>query len=611
MSLGENGTLSDMNEIDLSSTTSRDAPWLLEGDYREALIHLAWVVEQRNRYVVFGMVELFPSELPSPDETAEEEWDYRDNGVTHRVYVKRCRLSLDQALLWYADCRAGTIILPGDRQRDGSAKVLVTSPLFADPPWPQVVSATSLPFVSPTWGTVRIHHLLPTDTLPILARLLRPEHADVMRWFSDHLLFDLVTYHEWIGSVHLVAPNPVFRELERRPGALGSDGTESTFARLVARAGQTLDGLQLIMTEYGPTGITETRSIDVTRPDLHVPHIGTVTSVDHRIVCPRRGVLDWSGPMEYGGGILINVHASVTRRVVDVPGPQGRTVESYAQQLIDSTTQTKIEGPRRTASPMREIHRLRQLHLARRANQQRIEMWFRDNQDEATRLVRGLLSSARSRVWIIDPYFSTVELFSFAMAVTVRDIPVTIVTSAVHLKEKDRVLSKAKAGEVLRRQIGHLEQHQRFHVLVMTGNPPLVHDRFLVIDDTVWFSGNSLHTLGKRAGMIVKLAQPERVIAELERIIDDERVVSLDRWIETRRNEDWIQRLLARADRRVRAYMKRVLPNKWRGRPLRILLNRNRRRMGKSRSTRGSPNGTASVKGASPAEESRNRGEHR
>lgn len=48
----------------------------------------------------------------------------------------------------------------------------------------------------------------------------------------------------------------------------------------------------------------------------------------------------------------------------------------------------------------------------------------------------------------------------------------------------------------------------------------ILHDRFLVIDDTVWFLGNSLNTLGDKASLIVKLPNPDEVIDQLEGMLD-------------------------------------------------------------------------------------------
>ena len=43
-----------------------------------------------------------------------------------------------------------------------------------------------------------------------------------------------------------------------------------------------------------------------------------------------------------------------------------------------------------------------------------------------------------------------------------------------------------------------------------------MHDRFLIVDGTVWLSGNSLHTLGERAGVIVRLPDPTPIISGIK-----------------------------------------------------------------------------------------------
>ena len=49
-------------------------------------------------------------------------------------------------------------------------------------------------------------------------------------------------------------------------------------------------------------------------------------------------------------------------------------------------------------------------------------------------------------------------------------------------------------------------------IRILTGKQSPVHDRFLIVDNIVWLSGNSLNTIGERAGMIIKLPDPEPVI---------------------------------------------------------------------------------------------------
>ncbi len=528
-------------------------------DYRYALIHLAWLVVQRQRYLVFGLVELFPFELPAPDATQEEAWHYRDDeNAPHRVFVRRFLLPADEALRWYDECRVGRVVMPGETNPPPD-KLVATTGLSEDPPWPGLVAANDLPFVSSAWGTVRIHHLLQAGYLTAVTYLKQQD--DAMKWLSEHLLFDFCEYREWVGSMHLVAPNPVFRELDRRR-EIASDGTESTIVRIVPRAGQNLTGLRLHLTEHGPTGIMTIPAVDVTEPTTRIAHRGTVESVGHMVVCPQRGVLDWSNATPYIGAINLDIDMSTGTRTVEVPDTKGRPGKPYTFPIIDNMRSMHVGQPHPN-TPMRDIQGVQLARQFRQANEQRAEEWFRDSREEAEKRVRDLIGAARRSVWIIDPYFSAAEYYRFALRVARPNVDVVIVTSAIHLAKDDRAFPGTDAGTVFLEQIGRFRPHLPVTALVMTGRHPAVHGRFLVVDDTVWLSGNSLHTLGERAGMIVKLANSARVIEQLQRIIDSDRVISLEKWTENRQHStpprDPIARLVWLAQMRLRG----VLPKRW------------------------------------------------
>ena len=51
--------------------------------------------------------------------------------------------------------------------------------------------------------------------------------------------------------------------------------------------------------------------------------------------------------------------------------------------------------------------------------------------------------------------------------------------------------------------------------LIVKGKSPLLHDRFLVIDDEVLFLGNSLNALGARASLILAVPDSEPILAKL------------------------------------------------------------------------------------------------
>ena len=62
------------------------------------------------------------------------------------------------------------------------------------------------------------------------------------------------------------------------------------------------------------------------------------------------------------------------------------------------------------------------------------------------------------------------------------------------------------------------------------------HDRFIIIDDKeVWFSGNSLNSLGKKAGAIIQLPDPVEILNKLDKIRQTaDTLLPLPQWLEKR-----------------------------------------------------------------------------
>jgi hypothetical protein len=93
-----------------------------------------------------------------------------------------------------------------------------------------------------------------------------------------------------------------------------------------------------------------------------------------------------------------------------------------------------------------------------------------------------------------------------------------------------------ETGDMLFQCLQAQAENSNIKVLVMTGELPTVHDRFLVIDNAVWFTGNSLNQIGERAGMMISVPAPLEVIAKLEGIMQDNlRTKPLDVWVAARK----------------------------------------------------------------------------
>jgi len=503
-------------------------PAIKGDDYDYALLHLAWYRDDQHRFLIFAMVELFPSEYPPPEPTKEFSLKTRRFGKKSCVYLRRFLMRAHEALAWYRACRDGSPVIP---KADCQAFAQLKYTSFAEEPaWPYLVTSLDLPFH--WWGTVRSHHLLqaspPQDVSKIFTDTL------VVGWLSDRLFFDLLEHEEWIGSANLIAPNPLLRMFHQGLG-VNPDGSEVSDCHFVVRAGKNTTNTVFCLTEHRPTGIAAFHETPLDRRYIQIPHAGRTEEVSSFIHSRDYGVLDWDKPAGFIRRIGLQM-AIREERTVAIAASGGKPAETYEySRFVDQPS--SVVGEPESGTPITMRVREAKAQRDRRRDAERLgQKWFHGDEQEARIFVRSLISTARRRVVIVDPYFASIELFRFALAISRSEVEVTVLTAAEdNLKKADRSDPGREAGEVLLSQIEALRQHGQFEAFVMTGSPPPVHDRFLVIDDEAWLSGNSLHSIGERAGMMIKLPDPGIVVKELDKILGGDRVKKLEDWVTDRR----------------------------------------------------------------------------
>jgi hypothetical protein len=504
---------------------------LIEGDFQHAVVQVVCLLYEKKYHLVFASAELLPAELPAPAAEpiiSEEAGRLGGNG---RIFYARYVVTAREALAWYERCRAGEFKLL-QAQAELSTH---NEPLLEEPAWPQLIVGSKFPVWGEVSSGVRAHHMYPAAVPQLVTKLFAVE-PQLQRWASDRIFASFTRYPELAGSVHLLAPNPVFRSMHVRLH-VASDGTESTAVEITPRAGMTAEGLEAIVVEHRPTGICsyEVQTFGA-NPYLLVKHGGAVEEVELLVRCPRRGLLERQEPSSFVRGFSMNMSLVSGRKKVVVPGPGGMPADEYSVALSEHGSATEHRKP---GGPTVIPALLRQHEFERRRNDEAERLgqkWFHGSKSEATEFVRGLIGSARERVWIVDPYFATPELFSFALATTRATTQVVILTGAsTAMQAQDSIDETLEAGEHL---LHNLQAHtglSHIDVLVMTGAMPTVHDRFLVIDGAVWFTGNSLNSLGDRAGMMISVPAPALVVAKLQAIIDDKtRVKTLADWVSAR-----------------------------------------------------------------------------
>lgn len=499
-------------------------------DYGQAIVHVAWMLSSEVRHLVFGYMEFLPMEYPKADETPESTFNKKMEG---RLFFTRIRMDAETALNIYTNLvEKGELHLPvGPAQ--SNKQLLISSP-EQEAVWPNLVLDTELPFPGSHGCANRAHHIYPGA--PSLVDELK-NNEDALLWLKDRLFFSLSEYEELLGSFHLIAHNPVFRCLSVKL-ADAEDGREIVVYAPELRANQSCDSLTLHHFEQRLTGWFG--SSTVVKPfRMEVELAGRANKVGHAVVCKDRGLLDLSGPFPFLRQIHASFNVQSKTNTIHVP-PKGkkRPKETYSVTRKSSDL-PMIIGEDTTPEVWRRIAEGQQRRKLQQEAEKHGQHWFYDAPDQAKRTVRKLVAAARERVWIIDPYFTAIELFRYALNTTHTTVDILVATSALVLAKKSSI-NKTKTdkemeeGEVLLGQLPQLQKEYDISVIVLTGDQPPIHDRFLVIDNAVWFVGNSLHTLGERAGMMIKLPYPQPVIENLNDIIQGPRSIPLKTWVKNR-----------------------------------------------------------------------------
>ena len=294
----------------------------------------------------------------------------------------------------------------------------------------------------------------------------------------------------------IVAPNPVFRAIDRSHlGSSNPDTAESVAYKIVVRQGRTPSGLCLTVTNERIHGLLtpivhkfDHNPITVCRFPTRIYKEGV--SVSH----PQCGLLHWQRPAPLIRSIRTRMNLMGGRKVVEVPDRgRRRRGEQYEVHEVGDEIETVIG--RASSDPMIRMakaeSRRARIQLAKDYDQK----WFYQTPREAEQYVRERIGRARETVFIVDPYFAGRELMAFGHAIRRRNVQLRILSSTAGLKESELGATALEAGQNLQEIQGTtFAGYSSKPEIRIPGDSPAVHDRFLVIDGDVWFSGNSLNS---------------------------------------------------------------------------------------------------------------------
>jgi hypothetical protein len=558
------------------STTPADESFILqcEADYTIAEVTTVAYQPSSNKSFthLLGIVELLPKGIeanPNIGRPPDKDGYPRRLKISDRagtLYVQRWHQTPRKAIHWYRSCLSGTMAVPGRSRKGVPSDNIVSLPeLGEDPPWPNTV-VEQVPFWDDEginfWGKrpggARWHRLLPTTPVEVTRDWSLEDWEKARQLLQKEIHIDLFSRSVLLGSCHLLLPNPVFRSSSLRT----TNNDTVLQLDLIPYPGQSLVGLELIIWNQRPWGVSSVMSRPITSPRTSAPIPEGIEETAHAVICPKRGLLLKTKESGFIGAVNFEMNIQTEQRRIQVP-PRSKKgeAETYHVGVIDSPVTILAGTPR----DPKVLGRLAQDEDTVRANsiwnQLRVQ-WFDKDANAGRQAIRDIIGSARKRVDMLDPYFGANDLMSFAVATSVRGLPVRILTSSDYCQTLDSE-HQIESGELLMRTLHSIRAQDpqlSIDIKVMPGKKSPIHDRFLIVDGTTWVLGASLNEFGDRGTLLIRLPPPPRGSGPRSEAISIPDDVFNKRWLDPVNHAEPIEEFVAgrKARRQHRSWQDRV-----------------------------------------------------
>jgi hypothetical protein len=514
----------------------------------------------REPQLLFGTVSLLTKERARPRSSEKVEPFDIARGKGGKLFFRRTVLAVEEGIAWYRSSPLEGLAtpLPTDEAErlDGKDGTMLEATSFIDDPlWPMlgIPIAPDLlsegggagypaPFVGSAASPARIHRRF--GELRNFDAVITDVKA--VAFLKKRVHVDLADYREYLGSLALIVPNPIVQKVNHY-WAPSSDGVgEKLVYHVVPRPGETLDGLRLTMIDKKVNLLSRFSPVDVPPNGLIVvddPQY--VEQTGYALSHTDRGPLVYQQPLSFMRAAGFNLQ---------IPGRQVRVSARKTNSLSSpdaSYTVNELAQDARTVvgQSLPESHRKRIIEAEerrqRRSQARRYDqVWFDDGtRTEAIAYLQSRIGQVREYIWVADPYLGGNDQMLYLHATHRTNVTITILTScrafevpeqadgnegqalAEFLNESNDKLRAWAAEEARMNEFaGALATFKRrgigdVYARVLKGRAPPLHDRFLVVDGTVWFLGNSLNALGSKASMILMVPDPEPVLDRLRALI--------------------------------------------------------------------------------------------
>jgi len=536
----------------------------VETDYQGALLRLATMQAGSTHYLLFGWVELFPRDIPVPTSfhAGDKPWTVPGSkGI--RLGASATAMTVVEALSWYEAAARGRVVMPSTNRL-----IEIMAPTFGiEPTFGRFSVDVELPF-APHWhNRPRIHRLVPMTGLEeIIYKVgLVPE---ARKWLRTYVGIDPFDFEEWLGSLSLLAPDPLLSGVGHFSQPLGENREEQLVLQAHRRRFESYpdgdaENLQLVVLQRRPSGWTEVLPVQFDQDGFAIKSYPEPTSeTGYAISCPERGLIRMIAPTFWIGQVKVDIGLVNTVLDVEVPA-EGRRKPAARYKTCrivpGGSTQVGEALPPSGAIRVAELKDARSRRIMLQSAPQRLfgilDKTGLDEEDlsalraKAENYIAELVADARRRVIFVDPEFGCRQMQNYAFRAQRDGVTVKILTGirrmqgtsmadraaqAEQPKPSDEGTSPTIPGIEMLEQL-KLAQGKfgdtALEVFVMPGSDrPVFHDRFLVIDDVVWFSGPSFNELGERIGLLSRAHEPSVIISAINQVLGSS--LTLATWID-------------------------------------------------------------------------------
>ncbi len=439
----------------------------------------------------------------------------------------------NDAISWYNDARKGNIFVPPPPHK---AKTQYRLNLFEEPKIKGEMtykrlsyaanietlssilsdfSSTPAPFIPNCINLPKIHRLMRgrDDALDDLSQNKKINH-----FFKKYFSFEIYKYPELLGSLSLIAPSPNVKEAKQQLGSK-KDGLEALITIIEAKDYKQLQ-MMTFESRFGSLSNLkfypekEVKRLNINETVQKIEQVGFI------LWSENDGLIAFHAPLPFLR--QINVDANIVSREKQLSLPKNHRKNAENETIIIKQTTgeqiTVVSDKEYNEDELASVYYENEQRRKEIAEKDKFQTSWLESREQAKLLIRDIIQKVHKKIHIIDPYLGNLEAFEVLEIITApQNIDIKILTS----KEW---LNKQNASEALVKLAEESNKRNRFKSLEikqMIGTP-IIHDRFLIIDNHIWMIGGSLNNLGSRMGVMTKLPYSKEFIKEINKIWVDE-----------------------------------------------------------------------------------------